>query len=370
MFDANPFGEFSSETAPTGKCRLQLHIGNNPVQLAEKMVCTTSSGWLAAQATNMRSAVPHTNTGNMIGAIAAACLSGAQLFKLALKTPTGMLLRDGIFDMWSLQWTDAHISAPDPNSGSNLGRLLLIGAGSVGSSAAYWLRALKLGADLQIIDGDSIKVENFNRSPMFGRKNYGANKAVAVRDLLFNSHVQVHRVFPGWWHESIQQAGRPDADVWLPLANDFDVRWSMQNNYPPLMVHASTGSNWLANFGRHVPLHGDCLIDRFPIRSTETALGCSEGKAEDGGNHIDAALPFLSFFAGLLVAADLARLALPDYPQTPNFAAFDFGGPMSVVQAWNRQPTPHCICAGQLASVHQQINGGTRYAQLSPSSSG
>jgi hypothetical protein len=32
-------------------------------------------------------------------------------------------------------------------------------------------------------------------------------------------------------------------------------------------------------------------------------------------------------FAGLLIAADLVRAQLPDYPQIPNFALFDWYGP-------------------------------------------
>ncbi len=364
MYDADPFGNFEVVSAPTGKCRIHLHIGNNLVCHAENSVCTTSSGWLASVATNKPSTLLQVNGNNMIGAIGAACLSGAQLFKLAINVRTGDLLRDGTFDLLSMQRTSSQTSGESPDLTTDLGRLLLIGAGSVGSSAAYWLKQVELRAEMQVLDGDDIKVENFNRSPMFGRRNYGANKAIAVADHLDNSRVRIFAASPVWWDALIAHGGRPQADAWLPLANDFDVRWSIQNNFPPLAVHASTGSDWLVNFGRHIPLRDDCLADRFPRGAAEPVMNCSQGPIPQEGKQVDAALPFLSFFAGLLVTADLARLTLPGYPQAPNFAAFDFGSSLDAIQGWNRLPRAGCICTSQTSSLHEKFNGNTQYRRL------
>jgi hypothetical protein len=363
MRDADPFGAFSTVTKPTGACQLQLHIGSNPSEVAKALVAITSTGWLATLATNV--VPPHSIRcdGNVTGAIAAACLAGTQLFKLAIGTDPAMLVRDGTFDTLSMQWTQANTSGMRPAT-NNIGRVLLVGAGSVGSAAAHWIKTIGLHLDLQIIEADTVKVENFNRSPVFGKANYGMNKARALKEHLRGTSAVVMNTVEAWWHEAIQEQGRPEADIWLPLANDFNVRWSMQNNLPPLIIHASTGKNWLANFGRHIPNHDDCLADRFPNDAHDEALTCSIGPITRTTETVDAALPFLSFFAGLLVAADLARLTMPGYPSTPNYAAFDFGSTMSTIQQWDRKPQPQCVCTTQTRQLHEHVNGRTRYADL------
>jgi hypothetical protein len=173
--------------------------------------------------------------------------------------------------------------------------------------------------------------------------------------------------FALWWNEFVLQHARSDFDfdVWLPLANDFGVRFSMQNNVPPLMIHASTGANWGINHGRHVPGRDDCLADRFPREASAQDLACATGQVITSEGAIDAALPFSSLFAGLLITADLVRAQLPDYPQVPNFAFFDWYGAFERIQAWDRIPRPGCICAQQTRATNEQFNGKTRYWSLS-----
>ena len=99
-----------------------------------------------------------------------------------------------------------------------------------------------------------VKVENFNRSPVFGRATFGLTKADGVAAFLAGSGLSATPV-PEWWDEFVQRRGRLsfDYDVWLPLANEFGVRHAMQHSVPPLMIHASTTSNWGVNHGRHLP---------------------------------------------------------------------------------------------------------------------
>ena len=138
----------------------------------------------------------------------------------------------------------------------------------------------------------------------------------------------------------------------------------MQHNVPPLMIHASTTSNWGANHARHIPGRDDCLADRFLKVVSPAMLSCSMGKVETEGAVVDAALPFASMFAGLLVAADLVRAQLPGYPQVPNFALFDWYGPLDIIQAWDRRARNACPCREQGRSFHDKFNSGTRYRSL------
>ena len=130
------------------------------------------------------------------------------------------------------------------------------------------------------------------------------------------------------------------------------------------MVHASTTANWGVNHGRHVPGLDDCLADRFPADVADSLI-CSAGRFETSEVRVDAALPFASLFAGLLITADLARAQLPNYPQVPNFALFDWYGPLDNIQAWDRKSRKGCICRDQGQSIHEEFNGRTKYQTLS-----
>jgi hypothetical protein len=81
-------------------------------------------------------ALPQDDSYNRLGAVAAACLGVAQLFKIALGMPADLWLREGIFDLSRLEWLTEPRPLPWPTS-ADIGRALMVGAGSVGSAAAY-----------------------------------------------------------------------------------------------------------------------------------------------------------------------------------------------------------------------------------------
>jgi hypothetical protein len=112
-----------------------------------------------------------------------------------------------------------------------------------------------------------------------------------------------------------------------------------------------------------VPGRDDCLADRFPAE-VSAELTCATGQVEIAKASVDAALPFASMFAGLLIAADLVRAQLPGYPQVPNFALFDWYGPLDAIQAWDRYPRLGCICRDQGRAFHERFNATSKYRTL------
>jgi hypothetical protein len=89
---------------------------------------------------------------------------------------------------------------------------------------------------------------------------------------------------------------------------------------------------------RHIPLTDRCSSCLFPetdyaptqCATAEVAVGPDSGR-------IDAALPFLSFAAGAMAAAEILKLGLPGYPFAPN----------RVVLTRNQ---PHELCGPPLAA--------------------
>jgi ThiF family len=366
MHDADPFGSFQITQNPKSSLNALL-IGDDAYKLtAPTKVFISASGWLAGFSYRQPIELPDTTDENYLGAVAAACLGVAQIFKVATGASTDRWFRQGVFDLFGMKWADDEelTSAPWP-SDLNVGKILMVGAGSVGSAAAYCMRLAQFAGRLTVLDKDDVKVENFNRSPIFGRQTFGLPKVEAIVQFLKGSRLSADPV-ESWWNDFVQAHNREsfDFDIWLPLANEFGVRSAMQHNVPPLMIHASTSSNWAVNHGRHVPGRDDCLIDRFRAQVAADDLGCATGQVVVQGVSIDAALPFSSMFAGVLVASDIARAQLPEYPHVPNFAFLDWHGAFEIIQSWDKKPQIGCICTEQKRAFHERFNRGTKYWPL------
>ena len=362
MRDADPFGSFDAQRSiPHCKHDIALCVVDDIPKLpVVHAVFVNAEGWLASVSLKEPFSISPTENENCVGAIAAACFGMAQVFKMALGLSADRLLRDGVFDVFELDWTK--VPNVGPSLQTDIGRLLMVGAGSVGSSVAYCMRMAGVTGEITILDKDVVKIENFNRSPIFSRQAIGLNKSEVTAKHLAKSALQAI-AHPVWWNDYIEKQDRLTLqfDVWLPLANDHGVRFSMQNNVPPVMIHASTTANWGVNHGRHLPSTDDCLVDRFPNQVSTDAFVCATGEIIEQDEQIDAALPFCSLFAGLLVTAELLRLQLPNYPQVPNFALIDWYATLETIQKWNNAPRSTCICRQQGRYFHEKFNKTTRH---------
>lgn len=371
MRDADPFGSFSWSDRRIVTAPLQLHVGANPAQ-GVKATVINASGWVATIGDH-GTRLPTSKALNIVGAVGAACLGVAQVFKLAIGVSAERIIRPGAFDLLRLE--RIHLNATQGTgprvTNTGLGRILLIGAGSVGSALAYCLQLAAPKCETAIIDKDLVLVENFNRSPLFGKSNFRINKAEALREMLLDASIP-SAAYPMSWNEFIRSHGRRpcEFDVWLPLANEENVRASIQCNIPPLMVYAVTNSNWGTSHGRWIPGRDECLVDRFHQPTTEDQLQCSTGQVVTAQGATDAALPFLSMFAGLMVFAELLRLQLPGYPHVPNYALFDFFGALDTIQKMDSRPRSRCDCRSLPAALYKYFNHPSKYFGLSFPKSG
>jgi hypothetical protein len=97
--------------------------------------------------------------------------------------------------------------------------------------------------------------------------------------------------------------------VILPLANDYGVRADIAAYSHPATLHATTSRNWGAELHRHLIGTDGCIACRFPEEAPvfECATGTVQRTPKDPGR--DAALPFLSAAAGLVLTAALIQLS-------------------------------------------------------------
>lgn len=373
MRAADPHGHFSRTSTPDpSSYDCILTVGNPDLELGTtSTIRIDGGGWLARVVRDDTVEPIASRDENPIGPAVAACLGGAEAFKTAVGASESALTDAVTYDAFH---HDAHeVSAepitPDLPSSINLGTVQMIGVGSVGSAAAYFLKRLPIEGTLQLVDFDPVELVNLNRSPLFTANHAieGTSKVEATADFLAD-HMDIHP-FEGDY-DAFAAADPKDADVVLPLANERDVRRSIQHDRPPLMVHASTGQSDVF-VRRNIPLEEPCLLCHFPPDTADPDAACAAGKApagdESGDDGPDAAFPFASFLAGCLVAGELAKLTLDGYPSVKPVVLVrtltDLGDFGAVTQySPNRDECP--FCPEEYPEVHRNTVAGTQFAHL------
>jgi hypothetical protein len=235
----------------------------------------------------------------------ASILGAAALFRLVHNQP----IQRADFNPLELTSDAAHTR--DHTGPIDVGDVLTVGAGAVTSALLYWIRELRPRGSWDVVDGDDAVLHNTNRCLTMIAADAGwpageptgmlLNKAiVGARAIGGRAHTQ--------WYDQWQPNHEARHDLVLPLANGRDVRTLIAQRGEPLLLHATTSPHWTAELHRHLPGRDDCPTCRIPD-NTQPRLACSTGPAiPDDPDSPDAALPFLSAAAGLLLAAALAEL--------------------------------------------------------------
>jgi hypothetical protein len=241
------------------------------------------------------------------GAGLAACLgAAATYFAVHGRSPQPLQL-----SLWDLtNGRDAPIG-PLAARPVDVGTVAMVGAGAVGSAVCYWLANIGVIGNWHVIDHDVVKLHNTNRSLAFLAEHAGwpdhspAQKASVAAALVGGT---AHPTTYAEW-----AALKSTPDLVLPLANEHRVRHQIGQRGEPILLHATTSRSTTAELHRHRPDLDQCIACRFPD-DRPPDLSCSTGPALDttDGSSTDAALPFLSAAAGLLLARALDQL--PDGP--------------------------------------------------------
>lgn len=356
MSGADPFGEFVvTNSYPSHD--LEIRIGGGTTK-ARTQIAVSFEGWTARVSGRPTAELPCPSVegSHAPGAELAACLAGAAAFRFWSERTT-----DGVnpfaldlFNLTGRVGADAKISVPAHVNPRHM-NLLMAGAGSVGSASGYFLPRVGFQGHVDVLDHDTVEIENLDRSPVFEVNHDGKSKAIVVADHLKKHHLSA-AAFPQTWNEFVRDNPMlmRKHDAWLALANEHGVRRSMQANYPPVTIQASTGRNWGVQFGRHIPFADDCQLDRFPDEPAGP-LKCADGPVKVvSGKQIDAALPFSSFTAGLLVATAVFRMSIGELERGPNMALLSLE-PKFDLLTMNRRAAEYCLCRKTARPIWERI---------------
>ena len=261
--------------------------------------------------------------------------------------------------------------APKVSPNFELGELWCVGVGSVGSCALFFLTLATRGFDVVLVDRDVVKVENVTRSALFSSKDGLENrrKADVVGRWLNEAGVRGIERHIGWLDEIPErwrkrEAGTPD--IMISAANERNVRFEIENYCPPLQVYSTTGRNWQATLFRHIPMSEACslCVPGGKVRQSPTL--CATGSPEPANNDAeqdDVALPFLSYAAGLMAAAEIAKLALTSEIVSPNRVFFEPRN-KDLIRTVELRQKQGCMCQHRDAIIHEKAIRGSRFAPL------
>jgi hypothetical protein len=383
MVAADPFGDFEIVTAGTRSWpishALRLFVGPwEELRAKSDDYVAMAWGWVA---TGRRVGDPGGRpTLPRPAVVSAAALAGAlgvaDLFKRAIGHSRSDWLprfawctrRHALFLADNAGTTEPWASdAPEVSGPLDIGRILLAGAGAIGSAIAYIADLEFLGGDMTVLDQDVVDVTNLNRSPLFSVMDAftESDKSVVVARYLAGRGARLTSL-RGTWHEHADRLGIAGHDVWISLTNEHGAWAEIPFQLPPVVLHGTTTSGWGFSAGRHIPKVEDCTMCRMPRPKTEFRGLCAEGEiAPPQHVPVRASLPFLSVAAAALTLGELLKLPAEAVGTLPNDVAADLRLGLPGVIALLRRASPECRgCRASLSPLWDHRGGRGRHASL------
>lgn len=305
--------------------------------------------------------------GSMRGAGVAACLGAAAAFKAELGLPVVERAVSG----WNYMEAGAADPGPDDLTPLNVGRVLMVGGGAVASSLVYWLRSWGVEGEWSIVDRDAVELHNTNRGMLFLPADAGwPGGSGRPKAHLLAGFLPAARPLQKWYHEAAE-THEGKFDVVLALANQHGVREQLAHRNAVVLLHATTGRNWLSQLHRHVAGIDDCIDCRVgDVKEIMFSCSTAEVVTEDQ-EQLDAALPFLSAASGLMLTTLLQRLEAGVLTQTAaNNWRWDFLSNYVMAARPGRSTCRPGCASWYPPSVRAKANAGTAWAHLDGAAGG
>ena len=325
------------------------------------------SGW-AAYCGSEPSPLVQSDEANPFGA-AFAVVSAASRLQL---NPLATYFEPTVVDTYLWHTGLPSPATPEMSTDFEIGELWCIGAGSVGSCSLFFLSLATRAFHAVLVDRDLIGVENVTRSALYSWEDAFAQRPKTEVAGRWLHDVGVRKVEPHFaWLDEIRERwierepGTPD--IIISAANERNARAEIENGYPPLQVYATTGRNWQATLVRHTPIKEPCSLCVPGGKLTSSVPLCATGAqapVHASGKGDDVALPFLSYGAGLMTAAEIAKLTLNGDTATSNRVFFEPLTP-NIVRSLALSRKLGCMCERRDNIKYEEVIRGSRFAALS-----
>lgn len=230
-----------------------------------------SNGWLARVSSGPTSLPTDCGQVNPIGALAAASLGVAEVFKrlVRLKPSRGTLLDGLSFSLYSYRTGEV-----DPGPSLPVGLtldLLLVGAGAIGNGIAYLLAQLPASGAVWVVDKQTFGDENLGTCILIGPANVGKSKTLAAETVLRPRYdVQGFSEDLTTFQQRLGK-GMPYPRLIVGGVDNIEARHEIQKLWPDIAIDGAIG-DFMCQVSRH-PWGEDtaCLICLFRQPPSEAA---------------------------------------------------------------------------------------------------
>jgi len=260
-----------------------LNVGSD-VRTNYPWTSINSNGFLA-RVSSKSSISPECRQANPIGALAAASLGLAEIFKriACVSADRGPFHDDLNFSFYTYSTSDW--PGPELPTALNIGTLLQVGAGAIGNGIVHLLAQLGLNGRVVIIDNEDFAFENLGTCILIGPADVTHPKASTLASLLPGAVGYREQV-----GDSIRSRIGVDFGVPAIVVNGLDnieARRSVQTLWPDLVIDGAIGT-----FSCEATLHpwgpdASCLLCDFeePVRDvleeSSKFTGLSKEKLRD-----------------------------------------------------------------------------------------
>lgn len=363
VLSIDPYNNFEIIDAYDNSADISLIIGNSIDNYLD-LIWINANNWISGIGTGKQQFKVNTSQ-NIVGISFAACLGNSALYNFFI-TKKANAISTTWYSLFDYQKSDdiGSLNNPKIKETLNLGNLLQVGCGAVGSSLAYLLTTFKWQGSICFVDFDKVKIPNCSSSLLFSAED-SIDKTIKVeccRNIISENLVSI---FNGDYSSFINANGKSNFDLILCLANERNIWNTIQNNYPPVVLHATTNESWGVNIGRHIPLKEWCIMCRFKDSvKYEMQAPCGDSivsKTKDG-EEILGTLPFLSPASATLLLSELIRLS-QGYVLPSNFTIFSLKlNGHNIFQNLKQISDKNCpVCNSQFEQIYHKQNQNTKY---------
>lgn len=375
LLQIDPYLTLEFDRVDENKMDAVCVIGNQIGQYSKKVIWIDCDGWLTGMGIYPRKKyLSRIDSENILGASFAACLGCAELFRRAIgKEPIEE--QEQWYSLWEFKksLTKSELkNAPYINKWE-FGHVHQPGCGAVGSSFDYLLALTNWSGSIDLIDFDAVGYSNCNRTLPFTAYQ-AADEVTKVNVCLdvLKANPKIHcRKFLCDYSEYIKQGNffKPPPDLILCLANQGTIWPDIQHNLPPIVLHATTTTNWGVNFGRHIPKKEWCILCRFSDEAKRLhrfVPECGKGTMveENDALPILGVLPFLSPMSAVLLLTEMEKMAFSTYTVSSNFVEFSFKTSTGTFLKSTGQINEDCICRSQRIETYLEPIKKSKYWYL------
>lgn len=240
-----------AQAAPTGDPVITLRVGSSDASAKGILVRTTSQGWAAYASTDPKAQLPARGaTPNPAGALVAACLASAQVFRAMVQSLGGTSLPDAedyaVLNALTLKPERGDGLPPLP-AHLNLGpgQIVIVGGGSVAHGFIYACRAMNVAANILIVEPGKFKSSGENRYLLAPAGTTGS-KALHLAHHAQPGHLDI-TPFEMEYRPWRAQDRRP---LRIAVSTVDDTQWNrgrkdLQTDLPRTLITAATGRDRL-----------------------------------------------------------------------------------------------------------------------------